>query len=280
MSDAGKRPSPTPGADAYTSGCRWANCSAAPAPPPPTPPGPSGQACNTGSVCAAAYSKNGEGCCPYENAVCCPNKQTCCPSGTTCEDSGTYNTVCKGAPVNQTVGLSVCKPGAALPLSSTLPNVLIVGDSVSIGYTPMVAKAMSKVQGTFTAGGNAFAQQGALAAITGPRDDVEAMRASYHHRRDLVVSLLGDIPGIKTVSPPATFYVLPDISGLLGKSAGNIRIETDVEFCNWLLEEFHLATVPGSAFAAPGCIRLSFAASDDDLRKGIARLAKAATALG
>lgn len=145
MSDAGKRPSPTPGAGAYTSGCRWANCSAAPAPPPPTPPGPSGQACNTGSVCAAAYSKNGEGCCPYENAVCCPNKQTCCPSGTTCEDSGTYNTVCKGAPVNQTVGLSVCKPGAALPLSSTLPNVLIVGDSVSIGYTPMVAKAMSKV---------------------------------------------------------------------------------------------------------------------------------------
>jgi len=151
-----------------------------------------------------------------------------------------------------------------------------------VGYSAAcepLAKAMSKVQGTFTAGGNAFAQQGALAAITGPRDAVEMMRASYHHRRDLVVSLLHGIHGIKTVSPPATFYAFPDISELLGKSAGNIRIETDVEFCNWLLEEFHLATVPGSAFAAPGCIRLSFAASDDDIRKGIGRLSEAATVL-
>ena len=152
-----------------------------------------------------------------------------------------------------------------------------------VGYSAAcepLAKAISKVQGTFTAGGNAFAQQGALAAITGPRDDVEAMRTTYHHRRDLIVSLLNEILGIKTVSPPASFYVFPDISGLLGKSAGNTRIETDVEFCNWLLETYHLATVPGSAFAAPGCIRLSFAAGDDDIRKGMGRLAEAAQALG
>ncbi len=151
-----------------------------------------------------------------------------------------------------------------------------------VGYSAScetLARAISKVQGTFTAGGNAFAQQGALAAITGPRDDVDAMRASYHHRRDLIVSLLGDIPGIKVVSPPATFYVFPDISGLLGKSAGNTRIETDVEFCHWLLDEYHLAAVPGSAFGGPGCIRLSFAASDDDIKKAIARLTEAAATL-
>ncbi|MGB5215378.1 MAG: pyridoxal phosphate-dependent aminotransferase [Anderseniella sp.] len=151
-----------------------------------------------------------------------------------------------------------------------------------VGYSAScepLAKAISKVQGTFTAGGNAFAQQGALAAITGPRDEVDAMRASYHHRRDLIVSLLRDIPGIKVVSPPASFYVFPDISGLLGKSAGNTRLETDVEFCHWLLDEYHLATVPGSAFGGPGCIRLSFAASDDDIAKAIARLAEAAAAL-
>lgn len=151
-----------------------------------------------------------------------------------------------------------------------------------VGYSAScepLARAISKVQGTFTAGGNAFAQQGALAAITGPRDEVDAMRAFYHHRRDLIVSLLGDIPGIKVVSPPATFYVFPDISGLLGKSAGNTRIETDVEFCHWLLDEYHLATVPGSAFGGAGCIRLSFAASDDDIRKAISRLAEAASAL-
>ncbi len=151
-----------------------------------------------------------------------------------------------------------------------------------VGYSAScepLARAISKVQGTFTAGGNAFAQQGALAAITGPRDEVDAMRASYHRRRDLIVSLLSDIPGIKVVSPPASFYVFPDISGLLGKSAGNTRIETDVEFCHWLLDEYHLATVPGSAFGGPGCIRLSFAASDDDIKKAISRLAEAASAL-
>ena len=106
-----------------------------------------------------------------------------------------------------------------------------------VGYSAScepLAKAISKVQGTFTAGGNAFAQQGALAAMTGPRDDVDAMRASYHRRRDLAVSLLSEIVDIKVVSPPATFYIFPDISSLLGRSAGNTRIETDVEFCHWL----------------------------------------------
>ncbi len=151
-----------------------------------------------------------------------------------------------------------------------------------VGYSAScetLAKAISKVQGTFTAGGNAFAQQGALAAITGPRDEVDAMRASYHRRRDLIVSLLADIPGIKVVSPPASFYVFPDISGLLGKAAGNTRLETDVEFCHWLLDEYHLATVPGSAFGGPGCIRLSFAASDDDITTAMSRLAEAAATL-
>ena len=152
-----------------------------------------------------------------------------------------------------------------------------------VGYSAsceILARACSKVQGTFTAGGNAFAQQGALAAITGPRDEVEAMRLSYHHRRDLVVSLLRDIPGINVVSPPATFYAFPDISALLGKQAGNRNIDTDWDFCHWLLDEYHVAAVPGSAFGGPGCIRLSFAASDDDLKKGLARLAAAARQLG
>jgi hypothetical protein len=97
-----------------------------------------------GTVCAARYSGNGEGCCTYENATCCPNGQTCCPAGTTCQDTG-VRTVCAGAAANETVGLSVCKSGADSPFSTDLPNVLIIGDSVSIGYTPLVATAMAKV---------------------------------------------------------------------------------------------------------------------------------------
>jgi aspartate aminotransferase len=151
-----------------------------------------------------------------------------------------------------------------------------------VGYsasTEVLAKAIAKVQGTFTAGGNAFAQQGALEAVTGPRDRVEAMRQSYLKRRDLAVSLLSRIKGFKIVPPPATFYVMPDISALLGKTIGNTRLETDVDFCHWLLDDYHVATVPGSAFGGPGCIRLSFAASEQDISEGINRIADAATRL-
>ena len=151
-----------------------------------------------------------------------------------------------------------------------------------VGYSASaepVAKAIAKVQGTFTAGGNAFAQHGALAALNGPRDEVEVMRSSYKRRRDLAIALLKGIGGVNIAPPPATFYILPDISALLGRTAGNTRIETDVEFCHWLLEEYHLATVPGSAFGAPGCIRLSIATRDSEIAKGLERLAQAANAL-
>jgi aspartate aminotransferase len=151
-----------------------------------------------------------------------------------------------------------------------------------VGYAAApepVAKAIAKVQGTFTAGGNAFAQHGALAAVQGPRDEVEKMRTSYKRRRDLAVAMLKGINGVEVVAPPATFYILADVSGLLGKSAGNRRIETDEEFCHWLLEEFHVATVPGSAFGAPGCVRLSVATRDSDIVHALERLARAANAL-
>ena len=96
-----------------------------------------------GTPCAAAYSAIGAGCCPYEGAVCCSNQQTCCPAGNTCVEAGPYGTTC--VPTNggvNTTGLSVCKSGPNVPLSTTQPNILIIGDSVSIGYTPHVAERM------------------------------------------------------------------------------------------------------------------------------------------
>ena len=101
--------------------------------------------CFEGTSCAARYSANGRGCCPHEGAVCCPNGQTCCPSGTTCSDSGTYLTTCMKGAAKVGPGLSVCKPGAAGAMSKALPNVLIIGDSVSIGYTCPVAAHMAKL---------------------------------------------------------------------------------------------------------------------------------------
>ena len=94
--------------------------------------------------CASYFSANGKGCCTMANAVCCPNSQTCCPNGTTCYDTGPYTTTCVSSDSN-TTGLSVCKPGPGIPMSTNLPNCLIMGDSVSIGYTPYVIQHLSSI---------------------------------------------------------------------------------------------------------------------------------------
>jgi len=95
-----------------------------------------------GTTCPASFSQDGFGCCPYQNAVCCANRFTCCPARTECKDLGFYQSICVDAVSNESAGLAVCKPGAALPFSTVKPNVLIIGDSVSIGYTPLVATRM------------------------------------------------------------------------------------------------------------------------------------------
>ena len=114
----------------------------APAPAPPVRK----QVCVTGTVCGAEFSANRQGCCPYENAVCCTNNMTCCPSGSSCQNHG-WQSSCVGTAVlpSQVVGQPVCKTGAPLPLSKTKPNVLVIGDSVSIGYTPKIAAHMVDV---------------------------------------------------------------------------------------------------------------------------------------
>ena len=136
-----------------------------------------------------------------------------------------------------------------------------------------VARAMSKVQGTFTAGANAFVQHAAISALKADRGDVEEMRLSYLRRRQLMVDGLAAIPGVIAPTPAGAFYMFADFSAYLGKSAGNRHMETVGDLANWLLDKHHVATVPGSAFGDANCIRFSFAASDDDIRQGLQRLA-------
>ncbi len=138
-----------------------------------------------------------------------------------------------------------------------------------------VAKACAKVQGTFTAGANAFVQMAGVAALEETRDECLKMTASYHSRRDLIAKLLADIPGVSVRPPDGTFYIFPDISAHLGKTAGNHRIETVEDLCMWLLEEHDVATVPGGAFGDSDCLRMSFACSEEDIEKGIARMRQA-----
>jgi aspartate aminotransferase len=137
-----------------------------------------------------------------------------------------------------------------------------------------IAKAMARMQSIISAGANQFVQRAAIAALQGPRNDVERMRVQYKARRDLVLSGLRTIEGVKIADIPGTFYAFPDVSSFLGKRAGNHVIETTDQLCDWLLEKHGVSIVPGSAFGAAGSVRLSFAASEEDLEKALKRIAQ------
>lgn len=151
-----------------------------------------------------------------------------------------------------------------------------------LGYAAAVepiAKAMARIQGTMTTGANQFVQRAAIEALQGPRDAVEAMRLRYKSRRDMVLAALKSISGVKIAPIPATFYALPDVSALLGSKSGNHVLDTPEALCDWLLESHGVAVVPGTAFGANTSIRLSFAASEADLEKGLGRLSLALNSL-
>ena len=138
-----------------------------------------------------------------------------------------------------------------------------------------VAKAVSKLQGQTTSGISTIAQKAALAAYEGSQQCVADMLAAFRRRRDLVVELARRIPGLKVNEPQGAFYLFPEVSAYLGRRCGDRVITTDDDLAMYLLEEAHVATVSGSAFCLPGYIRLSYAASDDQLREAFARIEKA-----
>ena len=142
-----------------------------------------------------------------------------------------------------------------------------------------VAVAMGRMQSIVSAGANMFVQKAAVAALEGPRADVQRMRQTYQQRRDLVLSGLRAIAGVKIGPIPGTFYAFPDVSAFLGKKAGNHVIETTDQLCDWLQEQHGVTVVPGTAFGAPQSIRLSFAASEADLEKALARISTGLGAL-
>jgi aspartate aminotransferase len=138
-----------------------------------------------------------------------------------------------------------------------------------------VAKAVTKLQGQTTSGVSTIAQRAALAAYAGDQQCVEDMRQAFQRRRDLVVKLASEIPGLKVNCPDGAFYLFPEVSAYLGKRFGNRVIATDNDLCMYLLEEAHVATVAGSAFCLPGYIRLTYATADELLVEAFRRIAEA-----
>ena len=144
-----------------------------------------------------------------------------------------------------------------------------------IGYLAApewIAKACNKVQGQVTSGTNAIAQRASIVALRAPKSKIQYMIDEFLKRRNLVLQLLGEIKGLKLNVPEGAFYVFPDVSSFFGKTLRGRTINNASDFSLYLLEEAGVATVTGEAFGDPKCIRLSYAASEEELRKAIARI--------
>lgn len=147
-----------------------------------------------------------------------------------------------------------------------------------IGYcaAPLwLAKAVNKLQSQYTSGCSSIAQKAAEAAYEGPQDCVRTMCEAFRRRRDLVVELARQIPGLECNEPQGAFYLFPRVTSFLGKSDGETTINTSGELALYLLDKAHVATVDGAAFCLDGYIRLSYATSDDNIREAMRRIAEA-----
>ena len=144
-----------------------------------------------------------------------------------------------------------------------------------------IAKACTKLQGQTTSGCSSIAQKAAVEAYNGPQESVARMRDAFERRRNLVITLAREIPGLEINEPAGAFYLFPGVKAYFGKryrmesADGSIaegRIDSDSDLCMYLLEHAHVATVAGSAFCMPGYIRLSYAAADDLLVQAMERI--------
>lgn len=143
-----------------------------------------------------------------------------------------------------------------------------------IGAPEWIAKACNKMQGQITSGANCIAQRATIAAVNAPVSQIQYMVDEFSKRREIIIDLLKAIPGIKINQPQGAFYVFPDVSDYFGRTLNNKKIENASDFAIYLLEEAHVATVTGEAFGNGDCIRISYAASEKNIREAIKRISK------
>lgn len=143
-----------------------------------------------------------------------------------------------------------------------------------------IAKACDKIQGQFTSGANAVTQRAAIAALTGTLEPTQAMVKKFRERREKVMQLVKNIPGIICNEPPGAFYIFPDVSSYFGKvtEAGETIGNAD-DLCMYFLNTAHVSVVTGKAFGEPNCIRISFANSTENIEKGFVKIRNALAGL-
>lgn len=144
-----------------------------------------------------------------------------------------------------------------------------------MGYTisdPALAKVMTSYQSHSSSNPSSISQYAALAALQGPQEDRERMVEAFAKRAELIYQLLNEIPGVTCRMPAGAFYVLPNIKSAIGKRYHGEQIQSSIHFSELLLKEKLVAVVPGEAFGAPGYMRLSYATSEENIRKGLERI--------
>jgi aspartate aminotransferase len=144
-----------------------------------------------------------------------------------------------------------------------------------IGYLAgptWLAKATNKLQGQTTSGAGSISQKAAVAALLSDNSSIEEMKAAFLKRRNLVMQLLDEIPGIVRNEPHGAFYIFPNVNSFFGKSDGERTIKNDSDLSMYLLEKAHVAVVPGNAFGNENCIRLSYACSEEELKEALTRM--------
>ena len=143
-----------------------------------------------------------------------------------------------------------------------------------MGGPQWLSDACNKVQGQITSGANSFSQKAATFALQTKLPETELMKAAFLKRRDMVLQLLQEIPGVKVNLPLGAFYIFPDISAYFGKKSDKMEINNATDFCDYILQEAFVAVVSGAAFGADECFRISYAASEAELKEAVARMAK------
>lgn len=138
-----------------------------------------------------------------------------------------------------------------------------------------IIKACNKLQGQYTSGPCSVSQMAAAAAFAGPQECVETMRRAFERRKNLIVSLAREIPGLEVNDPEGAFYLFPKCSSYFGKKDGDTVIKDSNDMALYLLDKGHVATVSGDAFGAPGYFRMSYATDEDSIRKAMKRIAEA-----
>ena len=138
-----------------------------------------------------------------------------------------------------------------------------------------IVKGCNKLQGQYTSGPCSVSQKAAEAAYTGSQQCVEDMRQAFERRKNLIVKLAKEIPGLEVNDPQGAFYLFPKCSSYFGKADGERRIENSTDFAMYLLEVGHVATVGGDAFGSPECFRMSYATSDENIVEAMKRIKEA-----